>query len=222
MDKLNNNFEYVEDFDDEVWDEEKWEKFMQEADKRVDEYLKRIDDELKKAKESPLNHNYCVEEQGIEKPDEAFELEPFESVDESWRTPEKPWDDREDERDFEEIPAYRIAYDFGFAVHNFIEKFYPERIDIPEINQLAENCFVIGSKIAGGHGIGYERDVLEGNIANCKRGLNAAEECLEALENLRMKTKPTPELLKLYGFSLKTRYAVREWIEELRSRIWWR
>lgn len=212
MGKLNNYFENVEDFDDEVWDEEKWEKFMQEADRRVNEYLKRIEDELKKAEE----------EQEIYKADKTFESETFEYVDDSWRMSEKPWDVRDDEKDFEQIPAYRISYDFGFAVHNFIEKFYPERVDIPEIKQLAENCFVIGAKIAGGHGIGYERDVLEGNIANCKRGLKSAEICLEALVNLRMKTSATAELLKLYGFAVRTRNALIEWIDELRSGIWWR
>ena len=222
MEEFDDSFEYSEDFDDEIWDEGRWEKFMQEADRQADEYLKKMEEELERAEEFSHNFDSSEKEQEVEKDDEVNESEFSECENEIWKPPDVKWKETERKRDFEQIPAYSTAYDFGFAVNNFIKKFYPERFDIPEIRQLAENCFVIAVKIAGGHGMGYERDVLEGNIANCKRGLKAAENCLDALENFRIKTKATPELLNLYGFSQKTRNAVREWIEELRNRIWWR
>ena len=222
MDKVNGSFEFLEEFDEEIWDEEQWEKFMQESDRLTEKYLKKMEEALRRSEDdSALDENVDEEPvteelDEIQKPDQS-ELE-FTNLGSS----EMSWENEEKIDDFRQIPAYRIAYDFGIAAHDFIEKFYPERIDVPEIKQLARNCFIIAAKIAGGHGIGYEKNVLEGNIANCKRGLMAAEECLKALGKFRIKTKATPELLRLYGFSIKTRKAVEEWINELRSRIWWR
>ena len=219
MSELMNDFEYSDDFDDEVWDEKRWEEFMQESDRKADEYLKRFEEERKKEDgvphlPEPKGDSYFDDEIAEESELEFSDLEP-----EAWESPRMYW---EEEGDFEQIPAYQIAYDFSLAVYNFVELFYPERTDIPEIKELVENCFLIPVKIAGGHGMGYEKDTLEGNIANCKRGLVAANNCVNALENLKAKTKTTPGLVRIHVSAVKTREAVKKWIEELRSRIWWR
>ena len=218
MSELTNDFEYSDDFDEEVWDEKRWEEFMQEADRKADEYLKRFEEEHQKGDgghplKKPTGDLRCDDEV-----DEESELEFSDLKPEVWESPRMYWEDG----DFEQIPAYQIAYDFAIAVYNFVERSYPERIDIPEIKQLLQNAFIIPAKIAGGHGMGYEKDTLEGNIANCKRGLVAANNCVNALENLKAKTKTTPELLRIHVSAVKTREVVKEWIEELRGRIWWR
>ena len=41
---------------------------------------------------------------------------------------------------------------------------------------------IIPAKIAGGHGMGYEKDTLCGNIANCKRSLKNARKCVYCLK----------------------------------------
>jgi hypothetical protein len=218
MPELTNDFEYSDDFDDEVWDEKRWEEFMQEADRKADEYLKRFEEEHQKGDGAhhiiePKEDFLCDDEL-----DEESEMEFSDLESEAWESPRMYWE----EGNFEEIPAYQIAYDFAIAVHNFVELFYPERIDVPEIKELAENCFLVPVKIAGGHGMGYEKDTLEGNIANCKRGLIATNNCVNALASLKAKTTPIPELLKLYTLAVKTRDVVKEWIEELRGKVWWR
>jgi hypothetical protein len=53
----------------------------------------------------------------------------------------------------------------------------------------------IGARIAGGHGMGHEDDVLCGNIVCCKRSLAAADECLEALESLKAKGAVPSEIV---------------------------
>jgi hypothetical protein len=218
MSELTNDFEYSDDFDDEVWDEKRWEEFMQEADRKADEYLKRFEEEHQKGDSThpliePKEDLLCDDDLNEKSETEFSDLES-----EDWESPRMCWE----EGDFDQIPAYQIAYDFSLAAYNFVELFYPERTDIPEIKQLLENCFIIPVKIAGGHGMGYEKDTLEGNIANCKRGLVAANNCVNALENLKAKTTTTPELLRIHVSAVKTREVVKEWIEELRSRIWWR
>jgi hypothetical protein len=218
MSELTNDFEYSDDFDDEVWDENRWEEFMQEADRKADEYLKRFEEEHQKGDGAhpliePKENFLCDDELDEESEMEFSDLEP-----EVWESPRMYWE----EGDFEQIPAYQVAYDFAMAAHNFVERFCPERTDVPEIKVLAENCFLVPVKIAGGHGMGYEKDTLEGNIANCKRGLVAANNCVNALASLKARTTPIPELLKLYTLAVKTRDVVKEWIEELRGKVWWR
>jgi hypothetical protein len=219
MDKFDSIFEFGDEFVDEIWDEEQWEIFMQEADKKVDEYLKKVEDEIENSEE--YHKQSLIEgEEGYLK-EESRENVP-DSQEKRWTGSDESWKEDEDSKDFRLIPAYEVAYNFGFAVYNYVKIYHTHDTSVPEINKLAKNCFVISAKIAGGHGMGYDMDVLEGNIACCKRGLRAAEDCVDALENLRIKYNPTPEILKLYGLALKTRNAVREWIEELRGRIWWR
>jgi hypothetical protein len=165
MDMLDSidDFEYLDDFDDEVWDEKRWEEFMQEADRKAAEYLKRLEEERQK-KDSvphlpePKGDSYFDDEIAEESDPEFSDLKP-----EAWESPRMYWEDG----DFEQIPAYQIAYDFAIAVHNFVELFYPEGTEVPEI-------------------------------------------------------KLTPELSRIHTSAVKTRETVKEWIEELRSKIWWR
>jgi len=218
MSGLMSDFEYLDDFDEEVWDENRWEEFMQEQDRKTDEYLKRLEEEHQKLDSAhaliePKEDLLCDQ-----KLDEESEIEFSDTEPEVWESPRMYWE----EGDFQEIPAYQIAYDFAIAVYNFVDRFYPEKIDIPEIKQLLHNSLIIPAKIAGGHGMGYEKDTLEGNIANCKRGLIAADNCVKALESLTSEDQTTPGLLKLHANAIKTKEAVKDWVNELRSRIWWR
>jgi len=218
MAELMNDFGYSDDFDEEVWDEKKWEEFMQEADRKADEYLKRFEEERQKKDSVPHFPEPNGDSHFADESDEESEIEFSDLESEVWESPRMYWE----EGDFEQIPVYQIAFAFAIATHNFVERFYPERTDVPEIKQLLENCFIIPAKIAGGHGMGYEKDTLEGNIANCKRGLVATNNCVNALESLRTKVKPTPGLLRLLSLAVKTKDAVKEWVEELRGRVWWR
>jgi len=218
MSELANNFEYSDDFDEEVWDEKKWEEFMQEADRRTEEYLKRFKEERQKGNGGDLlqepKGDLCYDD----KEEEEFESEFLDLEPEAWESPRMYWE----EGDFDQIPVYQIAFAFAIATHNFVERFYPETTDISEINELLQNSYIIPAKIAGGHGMGYEKDMLEGNIANCKRGLVAANNCVNLLAALKARTTPTTELLRLHALAVRTRDAVKAWIEELRGRIWWR
>jgi hypothetical protein len=211
MSRKDDNLEYQENFEDEVWDEEQWEIFMEEADKRTEEYLKKFEDELLNKKESLENeeeHHHTSDERRSEE--------------ERWKESGTGWYDGEGGDSFRNLAIWRTAYHFGSAVQRFAEGCEPAQRLSADVQTLIENCLIISAKIAGGHSMGYDREVLEGNIAYCKRALKAAEDCVDALERIRIQYKPTPQLLKLYGLALKTRGEVREWIEQLRRKIWWR
>lgn len=211
MSENEERFEYREEFDGDVWDEEQWEFFMQEADRRAEEYLKKIEDELLSKKES-----LDGEEEGYRSPDERS------SEEEQWKQGGDGWCDGDGKDSFRHLPVWRTTYGFACEVQRFVEGLRDTGEKKREMQELAENSLAIPAKIAGGHGMGYDREVLEGNIAYCKRALKAAEQCAEALERIRIKENPTPEMLNLYGYSLRVRNEVRAWIEELRRKIWWR
>lgn len=206
--------EMPEDFEDEVWDEEQWEHFMQEADRKVEEYLEKFEEELLSKKEFPDG-----EEDSYPLPGEQEEGR---SDEEQWKRPDSEWYDGEGDESFRNLAVWRTAFRFASEAKRFVERSgTPKRHEI-NYQTLLEHCLTIPAKIAGGHSMGYDREVLEGNIACCKRALKDADECVEALERIRIKEKPTKEVLRLYGSALQTRNGVAEWISELRRKIWWR
>ncbi len=71
--------------------------------------------------------------------------------------------------------------------------------------------------------MGYEKDSLCGNIANCKRSLKNANKCIYLLEIVRASTSfPDSDINTLIGEAIKVEREVIKWIEELRSKKWWR
>ena len=78
------------------------------------------------------------------------------------------------------------------------------------------------AKISGGHAMGYDDDVLGGNIVNNKRALEGARQSIEAFEHLR-KTGliPASEIDRLAPLMREAEAALVARIAELRGRIWW-
>lgn len=71
--------------------------------------------------------------------------------------------------------------------------------------------------------MGYEKDSLCGNIANCKRSLKNAGKCIYLLEIVRASASfPEDEMNILIGEAIKVEREVTKLIDELRSKIWWR
>ena len=72
--------------------------------------------------------------------------------------------------------------------------------------------------------MGYEKDSLCGNIANCKRSLKSAKVCVYSLfEIVRAKSAfPESDINSLISEAIKVEREIMKWIEYLRSRIWWR
>jgi hypothetical protein len=214
MSKEDRSFAFREDFDDDVWDEEEWELFMQEADRKAEEYLKKFEEELLSRKEFP-----DTEDDHYGSFDEREEVRWDE---EQWKESGTGWYDGEGEDSYRSLAVWKTAYQFASEAKRFAEQSNASKRSSVDFQTIIEHCLAISAKIAGGHSMGYDREVLEGNIAYCKRALKDSEECVDALERIRIDNHATKELLRLYGLAVQTRGEVRQWIEHLRRKIWWR
>ena len=133
--------------------------------------------------------------------------------------------DETTERDIEDvrkISAYTKSYELYMKLSKYFENSSELDIDEDVVEAISASSMV-PAKIAGGHGMGYEKGSLCGNIANCKRSLKSAKVCVCSLEIVRAKsTFPESDINSLIGEAIKVEREVMKWIEYLRSRIWWR
>jgi len=141
--------------------------------------------------------------------------------------PIEEWD-REREKEEQAIPAYAHVNRVGNRV---IELYKPyNKDDAPKqdeedeelLGQAFINIQIAGAKIIGGHGMGYEDDVICGNIVNCKRALEAAELGVEAWTSLRNKSFFSKEdVEEMIAGHVEAVRLINERIAELRKKVWW-
>jgi hypothetical protein len=159
------------------------------------------------------------------------------------------WDDDDDDFDFDdgpdeepedpavagarrrrrlrdEVPAYKLAFEVGMKVHQALKPYSTESARGEEFDErlgkAAIGCHIAAAKLAGGHAMGYDEDVLCGHIVNCKRGLAGAQEAEEALLELKEDRALPAELVdSLLPDVRAVIEAMKARIEELRARVWW-
>ncbi|WP_069130127.1 hypothetical protein [Rhodohalobacter halophilus] len=120
---------------------------------------------------------------------------------------------------FEDLPLYQKAHDFAVDAKKMLNKSFADRDD-ESIQTFSRYVTIPPAKIAGGFGFGFDRDSIGGNIANCKRGLNAANKVLDALYKIGEKELFDRELyLEYYGRAKEIRDELGIYIVELRERF---
>lgn len=235
--------------DERPWTEEQWEAFMKESDVRADRHGELLETSIddpdrheKIAREMGWLDNDDDEEEErdddyemFDEEDAAFELEDHdipmsEALESDNEGAEEDDDDFDNprarrDREMEGIPAYVIASQVGEEIADALDPWLKRKPQIDDDGRLGEafiGCHITAAKIAGGHGMGYDDDVLCGNIVNCKRGLAGAHQSRKALVSLRddkiLPAKVVDPLLSRLDQVIK---AVEERIAELRSRVWW-
>jgi hypothetical protein len=136
-------------------------------------------------------------------------------------------EDLDDAEPVEEIPVYARAWDVGEKVERVLEPWLKAPVGKDEeFNELIGEAFInihiVCAKIAGGHGMGYDDDVLCGNIVYCKRALQACRKGIEAWEELAkrgiVKNQLAEEIVKDMQ---ELRGMVEQRMAELRNRVWW-
>ncbi|MGF1671275.1 MAG: hypothetical protein ACFCU6_12570, partial [Balneolaceae bacterium] len=175
--------------DPEIWDEHRWEEFMKESDRRTDQYMHLF----KKYEDHPDREKLIAIEMGWFHTLDHFEdennfLEDFfaeeDEEGEQWKgtTGYEP----ADFDSFENFPVYIAAHEYTVdAIHLIDDKL--DGINDESVDAFARSVIIPPAKIAGGFGFGFEIESLGGNIANCKRGLTAANRMLIALQEMRDK-----------------------------------
>ncbi|MCC5942190.1 MAG: hypothetical protein JJU37_11675 [Balneolaceae bacterium] len=189
MSDVNEPIDNEEENEPEIWDEHRWEEFMKESDRRTDQYLhlyKIYEDHPDRDKliaiemgwlhtlDSFLDENKFLEE---------FSIEEYEEGDE-WK---KAVDFKPDDFDsFENLPIYQDAYQYTLDAMKLIDNELNE-IDDESVDTFTRSVIIPPAKIAGGFGFGFDLESIGGNIANCKRGLFAANRMLTALQEIKKK-----------------------------------
>ena len=222
----------------EDWDEHDWERFLRRADVRTAKFQELYETLINHPKRDML----IAQEMGWEETlgicggetedcdacGHRFECEAYEML----RLVNEP-DNIEDDPDNEDllacfeqvrdIPAYSVSNDFAGCVEDTLREHAPQWAIDEDVRHALFSAQMVPARIAGGHGIGYERDSLCGNIANCKRALRSLAECVGQIEHLSHRGIIDPrDCRALIDESREVSRAVDRWIETLRARIWWR
>lgn len=223
MSKFNDNSAFEDNNEDpEIWDEFQWEEFMREADKRTEKYSKLFEKYL----DHPNRDEIIAKEMGwdhlLEESDDDDKWGEFLDVDfveegEEWKqaTGYEPTEFNS----VENLPVYQLAYQFTLDSIDLIENRF-ENEDDESIHAFARSVILPAAKIAGGFGMGFELESLGGNIANCKRGLNAANRMLTALQEMRNKNILDQKTFQdFYSRGKEVRDELGIYIVELRERF---
>lgn len=222
MSDLNEPFDSNRDEDPEIWDEHRWEEFMQESDRRTDRYLFLHE----KYKEHPDRDKLIAIEMGWFHTLDNFQdennfLEELMSAEddegEEWKslTGYEP----DDFESIENLPVYEDFFEYTIDAMNLIDEELNE-IDDESVYAFARSIIIPPAKIAGGFGFGFDLESIGGNIANCKRGLTAANRTLTALQEIREKEFINEKTFKDYysrGKEVRDQLAI--YIVELRERF---
>ena len=205
------------DFDKKYWGEDDWERFINNQDRKVDELCRLAnlftasgltdrDDELMDQKDaaddSKCDNDCCRWECG---------------------RPRENFDEAEEEiemgsSEFRSLPAYCMAYDFAIQTLEALKEVSSETFESdPAFEELTANCCVAGTKIAGGHGLGYRPDSIYGNVVKCKQAAVALTTSLNALEVLSAREDFGEKATKLRQMAQAAIGATQVRIEELRA-----
>ena len=221
--------------DREDWDEDDWERFFRQADVRTAKYQELFETLLDHPKRdqiiaSEMGWGRFLEEcplagEGCETCAERDDCETY-ALSRLLEGADGDDEGDEFEDDFEEvrqIPAFQMGHAFSLRLHEFLERGLDgEGEEDEDVVGAMSAASMVPAQIAGGHGIGYDRDSLCGNIANCKRALKNAAACRVLLGDLgRRGLIPEASADALEGEAEQLCTAVASWIEELRSRVWW-
>ena len=222
---------------DEVWDEHDWEDFLRENDRRVDHFMALLADFMQRYPPPPEGAPpeeeeawkarlgaYIRRRTGFEGSvddlpvweQETGDTEPEDAEGEGWKAgltafPEhQPVDD---------LPVYQAARALATTVLTWSEPIPADAKD-GDFVQFCSNAYQIAAHVSGGHAVGYERDMLGGNIAYAKRGLAAANAALDALHSLRNAPHMRAgDYRRLYEATYEVRNAVALHVLRLRERF---
>lgn len=222
MSEKDRDFRNEEENEPEIWDEHRWEEFFRESDKRTDKYLQLLDEYMDHPDRERIIaekmgwHHLLDDDETVEEWENEFVIDEFEEG-EGWKqlTGYEPTD----YDSFEHLPLYQKAHEFTVDSIKMVNDRFADRDD-ESIRTFAQNATIPPAKIAGGFAFGFETESLGGNIANCKRGLNAANRMLDALHQMGEKKLLNRELyLNYYERAKEIRDELAIYIVELRERF---
>lgn len=227
-------------WDDEIWDEERWEAFLRESDRRTDRYMELMYGFLKRhprpdARDADALAQWkatlrrFLRDKGWQREDIIL---PFlwleeEEPDDDWAGFEAPAGDGladdawtpDPVDDILHVPVYGQASALATDVLDWAHGLAVGAKDSTLVQYCA--CATqITAYIARGHGFGFERDALGGNIACAKRALAVANAALALLREMRHAPyMDASQYRRLYEQTYEVRNALGLYVQELRERF---
>ena len=176
---------------EEIWDEFKWEEFMQEQDKKVDRYMElfyRYQDHPDRDEiiACEMGWTWLLENATEDEEPSMFDGEEVEEGEE-WKIAAGVNENSFDVNGFRDHPIYQKTYQFALRAMKFVDQLPENKSEDSSVVDFVSNAMIAGAKIAGGTGLGDDLDELGGNIAYCKRGLAAANLAIAALHEMKGK-----------------------------------
>jgi hypothetical protein len=222
---------------DEIWDEHDWEAFLSENDRRVDRFMALLADFMQRYPPPPEGAPpeeeeawkarlgaYIRRRTGFEGSvddlpvweQEPEDAEPEDAEGEGWKAGLTAFPEQQS---VDALPVYQAARALATTVLRWSEPI-PADVKDGDFVQFCSNALQIAAKLSGGHAVGYERDMLGGNIAYVKRGLAAANAALDALHSLRgAPYLSAGDYHRLYEATYEVRNAVALHVLRLRERF---
>ncbi|MEX2142632.1 MAG: hypothetical protein WD894_25485 [Pirellulales bacterium] len=134
------------------------------------------------------------------------------------------WDAERDQ--LNRIPAYRAARSLADRVGKALRPLMEEECADEDLGRLLGEGYISAHqaavKIAGGHAMGYDEDVLCGNIVNNRISLDAMYRCQLAWAELQEQQIIARHIAEpLVAEMREVQKLIEERIAELRSHVWW-
>ncbi len=223
---------------DDIWDEEQWEAYLQESDRRTDRYMALMKGflALHPQPEAHEEHALRMWKKALARFlrskgwDQEELMLPFIEPEEEGHAEEgaSGWpnmllDAEEDAdaqlADFRDLDVYQQAFRVVQDVLGWADRIAGDAKDSTLV-QFCNHVLQVPAQIAKGHAFGYDRETLGGNIACVKRGLAEANEALALLRSMRTSsymTDATYRTLTEGVFELRNRVGL--YVQELRERF---
>ena len=226
-------------FDDDIWDEERWEAYLRNDDERVAHYMKIVNRFLDKHppprtsdKDVQMAWREAFKAYLIQYGWQSDEAESALFRSDSTESPDRSDLDFSEtigfmemhvENEMEElsfVPVYREALSITRDVLHWSDHL-PGAVKDSTLVQFCASIMQITANIAKGHGMGLERDMIGGNIACLKRAIQAANVSLALLPEMKNRTYMTATRYRvLYEVVYELRNAIGIYIQELRDRFY--
>lgn len=221
--------------DGEIWDEERWEAFLEENDRRIERYMMLLFRFM--SGHPPRGDEGSPERQLWERELREFLLSNGLSPDEILpRLLSGDWEDEglgndagsslstgsdgdDPLHDIRNVPVYVNAQGLATRALRWSNEL-PGHMKDSTLVQFCSHVVQIPSNLAKGHGIGYEMDMLGGNIACAKRALTSANAALELLRELKPAVYMNAALYRaFYEECFELRNQIGVYVQELRGRF---
>lgn len=223
--------------EEEIWDEHRWEAFLRENDRRIDRYMNDLYQFLERNPHPDSSDEGAVrrwkaqlrafmEARGWSEPELSLEEEaefqtddPPLGLDELVSAVSLFSDPESEDEGLRSIPVYNRAVTLGSAVLAWANRL-PGDLKDSTLVQFCSHVMQIAANVVKGHGIGYEQEMIGGNIACVKRSLGSANMALSLLKEMREAAyMDDATYRRLYEDAFEVRNEVGLYVQELRHRF---